>query len=88
MADMQVEHMKKLLIMRTNFLQDGGHVGEENTFACLKAAFDTGINFFDCAEGYAGGESERVMGRAIKHFGWNRNDIVVSTKVPSILCIC
>jgi len=39
------------------------------------------INFFDCAEGYAKGESEKVMGRAIKHFNWNRNDIVVSTKV-------
>jgi aryl-alcohol dehydrogenase-like predicted oxidoreductase len=42
---------------------------------------DAGINFFDCAEGYAAGESEKVMGRAIQHFGWNRNDIVVSTKV-------
>lgn len=63
---------------------DGGHVGDENTFACLKAAFDAGINFFDAAEGYAGGESERVMGRAIKHFGWNRNDIVVSTKVRPV----
>lgn len=67
------------------WLTYGGHVGDENTFACLKAAFDTGINFFDCAEGYAGGESEKVMGRAIKHFGWNRNDIVVSTKVRRIL---
>ncbi|KZM24781.1 uncharacterized protein EKO05_0003470 [Ascochyta rabiei] len=63
------------------WLTYGGHVGDENTFACLKAAFDAGINFFDAAEGYAGGESERVMGRAIKHFGWNRNDIVVSTKI-------
>ncbi|KAI8941196.1 hypothetical protein NX059_002433 [Plenodomus lindquistii] len=63
------------------WLTYGGHVGDEKTFACLKAAFDTGINFFDCAEGYAGGESEKVMGRAIKHFGWNRNDIVVSTKI-------
>jgi hypothetical protein len=63
------------------WLTYGGHVGDENTFACLKAAFDAGINFFDCAEGYAKGESEKVMGRAIKHFGWNRNDIVVSTKV-------
>jgi aryl-alcohol dehydrogenase-like predicted oxidoreductase len=53
----------------------------EKTFACLKAAYDAGINFFDCAEGYADGESERVMGRAIKQFGWKRNDIVVSTKV-------
>jgi len=65
------------------WLTYGGHVGDDNTFACLKAAFDAGINFFDCAEGYAKGESEKVMGRAIKHFGWNRNDIVVSTKVSS-----
>lgn len=47
----------------------------------MKAAYDAGINFFDCAEGYAGGESERVMGEAIKKFGWKRNDIVISTKV-------
>ncbi|KAJ4362041.1 hypothetical protein N0V83_010983 [Neocucurbitaria cava] len=63
------------------WLTYGGHVGDENTFACLKAAFDAGINFFDCAEGYAGGESEKVMGRAIKTLGWRRNDIVVSTKI-------
>ena len=47
----------------------------------MKAAYDVGINFFDCAEGYAGGESERVMGQAIKKFGWKRNDLVISTKV-------
>ncbi|KAF1919025.1 voltage-gated potassium channel subunit beta-2 [Ampelomyces quisqualis] len=63
------------------WLTYGGHVGDDNTFACLKAAYDAGINFFDCAEGYAKGESEKVMGRAIKHFGWNRSDIVVSTKI-------
>lgn len=28
----------------------------ENTFTCMKAAYDSGINFFDCAEGYAGKE--------------------------------
>lgn len=53
----------------------------ENTFACMKAAYDVGVNFFDCAEGYAGGESEKVMGQAIKKFGWKRNDLVISTKV-------
>jgi aryl-alcohol dehydrogenase-like predicted oxidoreductase len=47
----------------------------------MKAAYDVGINFFDCAEGYSGGESERVMGQAIKKFGWKRNDLVISTKV-------
>ena len=36
----------------------------------MKAAYDCGVNFFDCAEGYAGGESEKVMGEAIKKFGY------------------
>ncbi|KAH7402278.1 NADP-dependent oxidoreductase domain-containing protein [Phaeosphaeria sp. MPI-PUGE-AT-0046c] len=63
------------------WLTYGGHVGDDNTFACLKAAYDAGINFFDCAEGYAKGESEKVMGRAIKHFGWSRSDLVISTKI-------
>lgn len=48
----------------------------EGTFACLKAAYDAGVNFFDCAENYSAGESEKVMGDAIKHFGWKRNDLV------------
>lgn len=56
----------------------------ENTFNCMKAAYDVGINFFDCAEGYSGGESEKVMGQAIKKFGWKRNDLVISTKVSRI----
>lgn len=50
----------------------------------MKAAYDAGINFFDCAEAYAGGKSEIVMGEAIKKFGWKRNDIVISTKVRQI----
>jgi len=63
------------------WLTYGGHVENENTFACMKAAYDVGMNFFDCAEGYAGGESEKIMGQAIKKYGWKRNDIVVSTKI-------
>ncbi|KAE8445464.1 hypothetical protein EG329_013354 [Mollisiaceae sp. DMI_Dod_QoI] len=63
------------------WLTYGGHVENENTFNCMKAAYDVGINFFDCAEGYSAGESERVMGQAIKKFGWKRNDLVISTKI-------
>ncbi|KAK4160539.1 putative voltage-gated potassium channel subunit beta [Cladorrhinum sp. PSN259] len=59
----------------------GGQVGDEGTIACLKQAYDCGINFFDTAESYAGGQSEIVMGRAIKELGWKRNDIVISTKL-------
>lgn len=39
----------------------------------MKAAYDAGINFFDCAEGYAEGQSEIVMGEAIKKFGYVRS---------------
>ena len=63
------------------WLTFGGHVDREGTYACMKAAYDCGVNFFDCAEGYADGESEKVMGEAIKKYGWKRNDLVVSTKV-------
>lgn len=47
----------------------------------MKQAYDCGINFFDTAESYAAGQSEVVMGAAIKKYGWNRNDIVVTTKL-------
>ena len=57
----------------------------DNSHSCLKAAYDAGINFFDCEEGCADGESERVIRRAIKKFGWKRNDIVISTKVRTFL---
>ena len=47
----------------------------------LAAAFDAGINFFDNAEVYAGGESERVMGEAIRALRWPRLNYVISTKL-------
>ena len=56
-------------------------MGDQIAFDCMKAAYDAGINFFDCAEGYAEGKSEEVMGQAIKKFGWKRNDLVISTKI-------
>jgi voltage-dependent potassium channel beta subunit len=47
---------------------------------CMAAAFDAGVNFFDNAEAYAGGESERIMGDAIRKLGWQRHEYVVSSK--------
>ena len=46
----------------------------------LAVAFDAGINFFDNAEAYAGGQSEVVMGEAIRALKWPRLSYVVSTK--------
>jgi len=48
---------------------------------CLEAARAAGVNFFDNAESYAGGESERIMGQAMASLGWPRHSYVVSTKV-------
>ncbi|HYZ91989.1 MAG TPA: aldo/keto reductase [Actinomycetota bacterium] len=53
----------------------------EDATDILGAAYESGVNFFDNAEAYAGGESERIMGKAIASLGWPRNSYVVSTKV-------
>src|SRR5215207_9640852 len=47
---------------------------------CLAAAHDAGVNFFDNAEVYAGGQSEAIMGKAIAELGWPRHSFVVSSK--------
>jgi voltage-dependent potassium channel beta subunit len=46
----------------------------------MQKAFDAGINFFDNAEVYAAGESERIMGRSLKKLGWTRDSYCVSSK--------
>jgi voltage-dependent potassium channel beta subunit len=47
----------------------------------MSTAYDAGVNFFDNAEVYAAGESERIMGRALDKFGWGRDTFCVSSKV-------
>ena len=47
----------------------------------LAAAYERGVNFFDNAEAYAHGESERIMGQAIQRLGWPRDSFCVSSKV-------
>ena len=43
-------------------------------------AYDNGINFFDNAEVYALGESEKMMGRILKKKKWDRTSFIVSSK--------
>jgi len=57
--------------------QLAGNLAEE----CLGAAYEAGVNFFDNAEAYAGGESEQIMGDAIRALGWARHSYVISTKL-------
>jgi aryl-alcohol dehydrogenase-like predicted oxidoreductase len=54
---------------------------EEPSFAIIRKALDAGINFFDTADIYSLGESEQILGRALKAFGVNREDVVIATKV-------
>ena len=59
----------------------GSQMGEDVAFECMKAAYDAGVNFFDNAEVYVGGQSETLMGNALKRAGWKRSDLVISTKI-------
>ncbi len=43
-------------------------------------AYDKGINFFDNAEAYALGESEKMMGRILRKKSWHRSSFVISSK--------
>lgn len=51
----------------------------ENAMAIARKAFDSGVNFFDCADAYSGGDAEVFLGRFIKDIP--REDTVISSKV-------
>ena len=53
---------------------------EDASLPFFKAAIEAGINFFDTADVYSQGESERVTGKALKAFS-KRHEVVVATKV-------
>lgn len=59
----------------------GEQVNNAVAESCLRTAYDAGVNFFDNAEAYAGGQSEEVMGSILSKFGWSRNSFLVSSKV-------
>lgn len=71
--------MKVSAIGLGGWLTYGGSVEEERAIDCIHTALDEGIIFFDCADVYAKGESELVMGKALE--GVRRSDIVLSSKL-------
>ncbi len=58
----------------------GGPTDEKDSIEIINRALDGGINFFDTANVYNGGESERIVGKALKENG-RRDEIVLATKV-------
>jgi voltage-dependent potassium channel beta subunit len=59
----------------------GKQVDTRDACELLKCAYDAGVNFFDNAEGYEAGESEKVMGEALATLGLPRDSYAVSSKV-------
>ena len=55
--------------------------GTKTAIELMATAYDAGVNFFDNAEAYAHGQSEEVMGAALKKLGWRRGSYLVSTKL-------
>jgi aryl-alcohol dehydrogenase-like predicted oxidoreductase len=54
---------------------------EKESIEAIKQAYELGINFFDTANTYSNGQSEIVLGKALKEIGASRGRVVIATKV-------
>ncbi len=64
-----------------SWLTFGKQIGNNIAEDLMKLAYDNGVNFFDNAEIYSRGESEKVMGKILKKMKWSRDSYCVSSKV-------
>ena len=64
-----------------SWLTFGNQIDDQTAEQLMIKSYDTGINFFDNAEGYAAGKSEVVMGNILNKLGWSRDTYIVSSKV-------
>jgi len=62
-----------------SWLTYGAAVERQNAIDCIRRAYELGVNFFDTANAYNRGESEKVVGEAIRSFP--RESYVLATKV-------
>jgi aryl-alcohol dehydrogenase-like predicted oxidoreductase len=58
-------------------------VGQAGADELVKTAIDGGINFFDTADNYTEGESEKILGQSLKNLNVARQQVVIATKVYS-----
>lgn len=58
-----------------------GEVDLELAKKMIKTSWEVGVNFFDTADVYSRGESERILGQALKDLGIDRRKAVIATKV-------
>jgi len=57
-----------------------GQMADQHADELMGIAYDNGVNFFDNAETYADGESEKMMGRVLKKKNWDRTSYTISSK--------
>jgi aryl-alcohol dehydrogenase-like predicted oxidoreductase len=60
------------------------HIGDVNQAGAdglIKACLEAGVNFFDTADVYSDGESEKMLGQSLKNLNIARKDVVIATKV-------
>ena len=72
--------LKVSVLSYGSWLTFGSQQAVEQSIECMGAAYEAGVNFFDNAQVYAGGESETVMGKALEQLGWPRHSYLVSSK--------
>jgi aryl-alcohol dehydrogenase-like predicted oxidoreductase len=60
-----------------------GSVGQGDADELIKTSIGAGINFFDTADNYTEGESEKILGQSLKNLNIARKDVVIATKVYS-----
>ena len=58
-----------------------GAVGQTEADELIKTSIDSGINFFDTADVYTEGESEKILGQSLKNLNIARQHVVIATKV-------
>lgn len=73
--------IKVSLLSLGSWVTYGAQVDIDAAADMIKLAYDKGINFFDNAEVYAGGQSETIMGAAFRKLGLRRGSYLVSTKL-------
>ena len=56
-------------------------LSEQDSRPIVKTALDGGVNFYDTADVYSTGESEQILGRAMRDFGPPRDELVIASKV-------
>lgn len=62
-----------------------GALKQEAASSLVKRAFDAGVNFIDTANVYSLGESERLLGQALRDLGLPRDELVIATKSTGIM---